>query len=89
MRQLILKIPQGNKEKIFQTIDKFEGKNTISLSEEEHDIFIIFLPNKKVNNFLKVIDEFEKPEISLIPRGVITLYPPGFRFTETGSRCIA
>lgn len=76
MRQLILKIPKGNKEKVHKAIEEFEGKNTINLSEKEHDVFIIFLPNKKVNNFLKVIDQFEEPEISLIPRGVITLYPP-------------
>lgn len=76
MRQLILKIPKGNKEEVFKSIEEFEGKNTIFLPNEDQDVFIIFLPNKKVNNFLKRIDEFEEPEINLIPRGVITLYPP-------------
>ena len=76
MRQLILKVPKGNKEKILQVVEEFEGKNIITLPNEEHDVFIIYLPNKKVNNFLKKIDEFEEPEISLIPRGVIALYPP-------------
>lgn len=78
MRQLILKIPTGHKEKVHGIVKEFEGKNTIDLSEsdEEHDVFFVYLPNKKVNNFLKKIDEFEKPEITLIPRGVISLYPP-------------
>lgn len=76
MRQLTIKVPKGNKEKILNTIDHFNGKNTITLHNEEKDVFITFLPNEKVNDFLKKIDEFEKPEISLIPRGVITLYPP-------------
>lgn len=76
MRQLIIKIPKGNREKVFETVEKYEGKNTIYLPNDEHDVFYIYLPNKKVNNFLKQIDEFEKPEITLIPRGVISLYPP-------------
>lgn len=76
MRQLTIKVPKGNKEKILNTIEKFKGKNTITLDDESKEIFITYLPNERVNDFLKQIDEFEKPEISLIPRGVITLYPP-------------
>lgn len=76
MRQLIIKIPKGNKDKLIQVVDEFEGRNTITLPNEEHDVFIVFLPNKNVNNFLRKIDEFEEPEISLIPRGIIALYPP-------------
>ena len=78
MRQLIIKIPSGHKEKVENLVKEFEGKNTINIEEssEGHDVFFIYLPNKKVNNFLKRIDEFEKPEITLIPRGVISLYPP-------------
>lgn len=76
MRQLIIKVPKGNKEEILDLIEDFEGKNSICLEEDKNDVFVIFLPNKKVNNFLKQLDEYEKPEINLIPRGVITLYPP-------------
>ncbi len=76
MRQLIIKIPEGHKEEVHKLVKKYEGKNTINLSSEEGDVFYIYLPNQRVNNFLKEIDEFEKPEISLIPRGVISLYPP-------------
>ena len=76
MRQLTLKIPKGHKEEVLNTLEEFESQNTIYLSSEEHDVFITFLPNQQVNNFLKRLDAYEKPEISLIPRGVITLYPP-------------
>ncbi|MCY2685621.1 DUF389 domain-containing protein [Salinimicrobium sp. TH3] len=76
MRQLIIKIPKGNKKEILGLVTDFKGKNTICLSEEQHDVFVLFLPNQKVNNFLKRLDKYEQPEISLIPRGVITLYPP-------------
>lgn len=61
---------------MLDTVEKHEGKNTIYLSSDEHDVFYIYISNKKVNNFLKQIDQFEKPEITLIPRGVISLYPP-------------
>lgn len=76
MRQLIIKIPAGHKDKIDELVKKYEGKNTIHLHGEVGDVFYIYLPNSSVNNFLKKIDEFEKPEITLIPRGVIVLYPP-------------
>lgn len=76
MRQLILRLPKGNKEKIQQVVEEFEGRNTISLPNEDHDVFFVYLPNEKVNNFIKRIDEIEEPEIILIPRGVIALYPP-------------
>jgi uncharacterized hydrophobic protein (TIGR00271 family) len=76
MRQLIIKIPEGNEDKVHALVKKYEGKNTIYLKGEEGNVFYIYLPNKKVNDFLKEIDEFEKPEITLIPRGVIVLYPP-------------
>ena len=38
--------------------------------------FYVYLPNKSVNNFIDRIEELEQPEITLIPRGVISLYPP-------------
>ena len=76
MRQLIIKIPEGHKDKIHELVKKCEGKNTINLKGEEGDVFYIYLPNQKVDDFLKELDKFEKPEITLIPRGVIVLYPP-------------
>lgn len=76
MRQLILKLPKGNKEQVLEAVKEFNGKNTIVLPNDGHDIFYVFLPNETVNDFLKRIDEVEEPEVSLIPRGVITLYPP-------------
>lgn len=76
MRQLIVKVPQGNKAKVLKAVDEHEGKNTITLPGERHDVFILFLPNEKVNNFLTKINDIEEREINLIPRGVINLYPP-------------
>ena len=52
MRQLILKVPQGYKEGVNKAIEEHQGKNTIQLDNQEHDVFIIFLPNNKTDNFL-------------------------------------
>lgn len=76
MRQLILKVPQGHKEKVLKAVDENGGRNTISMPNEENDVFILFLPNSKIDSFLRNIGEIKEREISLIPRGVITLYPP-------------
>ncbi|WP_224994694.1 DUF389 domain-containing protein [Cesiribacter sp. SM1] len=76
MRQLILKVPQGHKERINKAISEHQGKNTIKFENQEHDVFIIFLPNNNIDDFLRSIGEIDEREISLIPRGVITLYPP-------------
>ena len=76
MRQLILKIPKGNKEQVNKTVKEFNGKNTIHLSSNEHDVFYVYLPNESVNDFLKRIDDIEEPEVNFNPRGVISLYPP-------------
>ncbi|MEG9327283.1 DUF389 domain-containing protein [Salinimicrobium catena] len=76
MRQLILKIPGGHKDEVLKTVEEFHGKNTIHFANGDQDVFYIYLPNQKVNDFLKKIDDYEEPEVNLIPRGVIALYPP-------------
>lgn len=76
MRQLILKVPKGSKEKVLNAVKEYDGKNTITLPGEEHDVFFIYLPNATVNNFLRSINDIKEREINLIPRGVINLYPP-------------
>lgn len=52
MRQLILNVPQGNREKIFNAVDKYEGIKTITIPNGDQDVFIIFLPDHSINNFL-------------------------------------
>lgn len=76
MRQLILKVPEGSKERIDKAIEEQGGKNTIYIPNEQHDVFIIFLPNETINNFLESIGDIDEREVNLIPRGVINLYPP-------------
>ena len=76
MRQLILKVPQGNKQRIHKEIEENGGRNTIYIPNKDHDVFFIFLPNKSINDFLKKVGDIDEREINLIPRGIINLYPP-------------
>lgn len=76
MRQLILKVPEGNKETIYKAVEENGGKNTISIPIEDHDVFILYLPNNKVNNFLRSIGNLDKREVNLLPQGIIALSPP-------------
>lgn len=76
MRQLILKADTGHQDRVLRAVDKFQGKNTITVPVQDHDVFIIFLPNHAVNDFLQELQDLDQLEINLIPRGVITLYPP-------------
>ena len=40
MRQLIVKVPQGNKNRIFNIVEDLEGKNTIHIPNGENDLFL-------------------------------------------------
>ncbi len=76
MRQLILQIPAGNEKIIREAAGKYRGRNTIFFPGTEKDVFILFLPNDTLNNFLGDIESVDEIEVNLIPRGVISLYPP-------------
>lgn len=76
MRQLILKVPQGHKDRIDRAIQEQKGKNTLYFDHREYDVFIIFLPNNKIDNFLSSLADIDQREVNLIPRGIINLYPP-------------
>lgn len=82
MRQLIITIPKGKDQEILQDIENFNGKNTFHFTSGQKEVYFTCLPNEKVNDFLKQIDESNEPEITLIPRGVITLYPPATEAPE-------
>ena len=82
MRQLIIKIPKKNRDAVSNTIEDYKGKNTFHFTSDKKEVFFTHLPNNKVNNFLESIDKFGEPEIAIIPRGIITLYPPAMEAPE-------
>jgi uncharacterized hydrophobic protein (TIGR00341 family) len=76
MRQLLIKV-QADKASAVQSIAKeHQAKNVVAIPAEDGRTYIIHLSNNKLDSFIKKLDEAAKPEITFIPYGVITLYPP-------------
>lgn len=76
MRQLTVKVSRGRGEEVFRKAKEHNGKNLSVQEVGSGDLITIYLNNKEVSKFIESINHLEDAEISLIPRGVITLYPP-------------
>lgn len=76
MRRLSIKVKRGEGKTVKDIAKKHQGKNISVQSLDNGELVTVYLSNVKVNDFIKDINGFEDVEINLIPRGVITLYPP-------------
>ncbi|MFD3002492.1 DUF389 domain-containing protein [Pontibacter toksunensis] len=77
MRRLTVKVKEGEGEEIKRIAKENNGKNLMVQSlVGGGELVTIHLNNQKVSSFIENISEYEHAEISLIPRGIITLYPP-------------
>ncbi|MDX5346779.1 MAG: hypothetical protein LPK19_05995, partial [Hymenobacteraceae bacterium] len=76
MRQITLQTNKKNAESILETAKDFEAKNIIQLTEKDQEIITLHLMNRQVGAFLEKLEDYPDVQINLIPRGVITLYPP-------------
>lgn len=76
MRQLTVKVAEGRGEEVVQKAKEHNGKNIHHLTGKTGDVVVIHINNQQVSKFIKALNEFEGVEIDLIPRGVISLYPP-------------
>ena len=76
MRQLTLKLPNGKGKEVIRIAEKLEGKNLLLIPQEDADLVVVHLRNKKVEEFLQEINPIAEAEITFVPRGIITLYPP-------------
>ncbi|WP_299818929.1 DUF389 domain-containing protein [uncultured Pontibacter sp.] len=76
MRALTVKVPQGKGEEVKEKAQELNGKNLSIEQVEAGELVRVHLSNKNVNQFIENINNIEEAEITLIPRGVITLYPP-------------
>ncbi|WP_114784107.1 DUF389 domain-containing protein [Botryobacter ruber] len=76
MRRLILKVPAGRGEEVIEKARQLDGKNLTLETEQEGERVTVHLNNKEVSNFIGQISDIEEAEITLIPRGIVTLYPP-------------
>lgn len=76
MRKLTIKVKEGEGEEIRQIAEEHKGKNLQVQPQHNGELVTVYLNNEQVSNFIASISSYEEAEITLVPRGVITLYPP-------------
>ncbi|MCX2740017.1 DUF389 domain-containing protein [Pontibacter anaerobius] len=76
MRKLTIKVKEGQGQEIKAIAEEHEGKNLIVQQAEEGEVVTVHLSNQRVSKFISDLSKYEKAEITLVPRGVIALYPP-------------
>ncbi|ARS36213.1 DUF389 domain-containing protein [Pontibacter actiniarum] len=76
MRRLTIRVKEGQGEEIRKIAEEHQGKNLMVQSMAEGELVTVHLNNQLVSKFIDSIGQYEDAEINLIPRGVITLYPP-------------
>lgn len=80
MRPLMIHVPKGAGNKVVEKAKKLKGKNISLLkgSDGEMEIDIIFasVSNRKVEDLISEANQFENVHITLLPQGVMALYPP-------------
>ena len=80
MRLIEVQIDKGKGEEVLKIAQKLEGKN-MALSagsnlDEELDIVTVSLSNSRVEDFISEITKLDNAKITLIPQGIMALYPP-------------
>lgn len=80
MRPLTVQVSSGKGKIILEKAKQLEGKNLalVKGSDGERDVDLIYgtFSNSKVGDFISEISEFDEIKITLIPRGVMAMYPP-------------
>lgn len=80
MRPLIVQVSKGQGKEVLDKAKQLEGKNLSLLqgSDGEKNVDIVYatFSNRKVEEFISEINKFEDIQITLIPQGVMAMYPP-------------
>lgn len=76
MRVLHIKVARGNGEEVKNKAEKLKGRNLSIEQTDSGELVRVHLNNNAVDDFITSIENLEEAEITLTPRGVITLYPP-------------
>lgn len=80
MRPLIIQVPRGDGKAVLEKARALQGKN-ISLirgrdDRKAIDIVLVSISNRRVEEFIAETNRFEDAHITLLPQGVMALYPP-------------
>lgn len=80
MRQLLIQVPRGYGKDVLDIAKAYDGANLAQFeatgSDEPIDMVLVHVSNRKVEKLLEDLQALPKLQVTLIPRGVITLQPP-------------
>ncbi len=80
MRQLMIKVPAGEGQKVLAYAQQHNGRNITFLEaaaeSEKCDLLIVNLPNHRLGDLLEALEELPDMEMTLIPHSVLPLSPP-------------
>lgn len=76
MRKLTIKVKNGQGEGVREKAEEQDGKNIAVQTAGDGEVVTVHLSNERVSRFIASLSEYEDAKITLVPRGVITLYPP-------------
>lgn len=81
MRLLILQVPRGEGDRVFNAVRSHRGTNSSATqSSDMHgnaiDQVIVHLPNNQVGPFMAAIEAIPDLQVALLPSGIVTLQPP-------------
>lgn len=80
MRQLLVQVPRGCGKEVLEIAKKYDGANLSQFeatgSDGAIDLVIVHVSNGKVEGLLADLESIPQLQVTLIPRGIITLQPP-------------
>lgn len=80
MRQLIVQVPRGQGKEVLEIAKSLQGVSLAQLeakgSEEPIDLVLIHVSNRQVEELFAKLEDLPDVNITLLPRGVMTLHPP-------------
>lgn len=86
MRQLFIKVPQGNGADILQLAQEHDGENSVQLpatdQAQQWDLVIVQVSNAKVGPMLRALEERGNTYTTLVPHDVVPMEPPAEKLAE-------
>lgn len=80
MRQLIVQVPRGQGKEVLEIAKSLQGVSLAQLeakgSEELIELVLIHVSNRQVEELFAKLEDLPDVNITLLPRGVITLHHP-------------
>ncbi|MEP0911518.1 TIGR00341 family protein, partial [Leptolyngbya sp. GB1-A1] len=86
MRQLIVQVPQGHGKDVLNIAKDHQGVNLVQIEANslDHalDLVIVYISNRRVEDFLRQLESLPDVHITLLPSGVMALHPPSNQAAE-------